>query len=181
MGKLRNVKSTKTGCMRKYSLETIAEVYATGASANEVGRLLGLHHTTVLYALGQLGIKARHCPGGRHRDTTKTKDGSITARRIARIERNKRIIELYMGGMSADEVGNVENMCGSSILKVLVKNGIPRRQKGRPMGIKTRPAVDGPVGHRDFSAYREQWRAERGMGPVERMMRIVSRRKDWAA
>jgi hypothetical protein len=99
--------STITGRPRKYPAQEIARLYATGISAAEVGRQLGIAHTTVTYALDQLGIRRRQDSGRR---------------------------------------------CGSMT---------PRADSNWV----------------DYSAYRKEWRAERQMGPVARMMAIVSRRK----
>ena len=168
--------STKTGRPRKHSLEQIAEMYTTGTSTTEIGRLLGIHHSNVLYALRQLGIERR--PRGR-------RSGS-TVRRSAIANRDARIRELYVDwGWSSPEIAEEVGLVESSVLAALARTGTPRRKPGtryptrrtgiRAVAVDPMPSSDGFV---DYSAYRKQYRETLR---IERMLESMSTRKVWAA
>lgn len=164
--------STKTGRHRKYSLETVAKAYSTEGNAAEVGRLLDLHHTTVLYALEQLGIKRGPRGGARYK--------SNTPLRLSRGVRDKRICEMYVEqGLSCPQVATAMNLTEEIVRYALHRMGAPVRKRGtRYQKRKVAPVSMFTEGFVDYSLYRKQYRETL---KIEKMLAAQSKRKDWAA
>lgn len=179
MGEIFKAISSKTGRPRRYTLESVAEVYNSGVSAAETGRLLGLHHTTVLYALKQMGIERRKRTTA-VMDLRRERAEYAKAVRAARAIRDGEICALYGKGLSAVEIGRRLNITGTLIYGVIKRKGIPARPHGGPRvrlssGPKPpRPAAKSNDGFVNYAEYRSLWRdAQR----VEQMMQIFSKRK----
>lgn len=170
MGRVRT--GNPVGRARKHPLETIAEIYATGASAAATGKLLGMHHATVLYALKQLGVERRK--NGQSRP-------GMTAKRLARVARDEQIKRLYIAGHSSVTIAERIGLNPDTVTRVLNRDGVPMRSRGtrypkhRPMDC---PDIPMPVVNAgdftDYARYRTEYRKAKN---IERMFEILDRRR----
>lgn len=175
MAKIFKAVSSATGRPRKHPLETIAEIYATGVSATGVGQLLGLHHTTVIYALQQMGVERRKSGNSRP---------GMTAKRLARIARDERIKRLYLAGHPQQSIAMCVNLHPNRVSRILKREDTPIRPRGTrhpkrgalTTGMKQEEMKK--EGFVDYRRYRTEYRKAK---KIERMLEIALRRKDWAA
>lgn len=183
MAKIFKAVSSKTGRPRKYALEAIGDLYSSGVSAVATGRLLGLHHTTVLYALKQMGIERRKRPA-LIADARRERAKYVKAERAARAIRNSEICDLYNKGFLATDIARRLGITRMVIYGAIKAKGLPSRPHGGPRprlcsGPKPPlPALQDDRKFIDYAEYRREWRDAR---KAERMLEILSRRKDRAA
>lgn len=153
----------------------MAEVYASGVSVAETGRLLGLHHTTVLYGLRQLGIERRKRPA----PAADARREYREAERAARAIRDAEICDLYGKGFSAVDIGKRLGVTGMLVYGVIKRKGLPPRPHGGPrVRLPSGPRQPTPTlyGHKfvNYADYREEWRDARN---AERILQILDRRR----
>lgn len=164
--------STITTRPRKYSLEQIAELYQSGTSTVGVGKLLGIHHTTVMYALDQLNIPRQSRPQPK-------REALKLANRLARAARDARACEMYGKGWSTVDIAEELDVHVTTIRDALKASGVELTQTGKWVRRPKEVAEEQPW--RDFSEYRAKWRAQHAKGPgcarIERMMKITAPRR----
>lgn len=176
MAKIFKAVSSKTGRPRKYTLESLAEVYASGVSVAETGRLLGLHHTTVLYGLKQLGIERRK-RSTVITDARRERSQQLQGERAARAIRNGEVCALYGKGLSVEEIAKRLGLTRQVIYGVIRKGKLPARPHGGARDRKPRLPI-GPPGPKqafvNYAEYRSEWRDAR---LADRMLEILDRRR----
>lgn len=174
MGRIFKAVSSKTGRPRKYTLESLAEVYSSGVSVAETGRLLGLHHTTVLYGLKQLGIERRK-RSTVITDARRERSQQLQGERAARAIRNGEVCALYSKGLSVEEIAKRLGITTMVIYGVIRRHKLPARSA--PRVCEPRLPVGPPEIKRklvNYAEYREEWRDAR---LVDRMLGILDRRR----
>jgi len=149
---------------RKYPLHAVLDLYATGISQAEVGRQLGLHHTTVAYALRAAGIEPRmRLPLMRHKREKQRAIAVVTARR--RIE----VVRLYVEEkLSTPQIAARLHLGLTTVYEHLRAGGISFM---RPKGVRVRKDIRLP----------NRYYPPEPVSKVERLLALAARKKGCAA
>lgn len=179
------VARVKSGRTRRSGLwDVIADLYMAGKSLAAIGRMVGMHHTSVNYAVGRMieqrGLSRTLTPAAQ-----KSKDEAValekaTRRRVHK-ERNANIARMYQRNISCPEIAKRAKLHPSTVQRVLHAQGVPMRTADlRALQIEREAKqrkMEEKRAAQELNMLRERQKTLR----IERMMEIVSRRKDWAA
>lgn len=152
------------GRRRKYPREAIVELYASGLSATEVGRHLGIHHTTVLYSLNLAGVERRK--------KVDPNSARMAAKRMARDARDGLIARLYLEEkLSTPKIAERMGISRSVVWDALKRLKVKTRGRGTEPGKPYQHHMTIAKARRDYLAASRLKESER----IERMMSLSLR------
>ncbi len=140
----------------------IAELYGKGMGVKRIGEAVGMHWGSVAYAVKTMANQEKR--GFAEEVVRREKE----RRSEAAEAKYQRMVEMYQRGRSTNEVGEAFAVVPSTVVKVLQRREVKARSRSHANRIR---------GKREAKAREDL--AERRK--IDRMMQIVSRRKDWAA
>ena len=122
--------------------EKIAKAYLSGMTITEVGESVGLPFSTVRRSLIRTGTPIKDTRGrdaGEKRERDETRDSLKAARSErakAREERNAKMAELYLSGMSIHQVGERFGMTFNGTWSALRMMGVKMRPRGGANNVR---------------------------------------------
>lgn len=117
--------------------EQVAELYGKGMGVGQIGQAVGMHHTTVTYAVKTMANEDRR---GFKEEVVRRE----AIRRAERAEeRYERIVEMYRKGRSTNEVAEAFNIDASTVVRILQRMEVRSRSRSHANRLRAkREAVE---------------------------------------